>query len=127
MDGTSGSAQARAVLGEEYPALLERLRNLLERGAAASELLDAIVPAVAIALERERRSRRQAIQAKGIADARARGVRLGRVKKEPPENFRYILDLLEQKKINVEQAALICGCGVSTFYRMKRELAAEEN
>lgn len=105
MENSRGHTQVRALLGEEYPAVLERLRALLERGASAPELLDALTPAVVNALERERRSRRHAVQAKGIADAKARGVRLGRARKEPPENFRYILDLLEQKKINVEQAA----------------------
>lgn len=126
MDGTSGSAQARAVLGEEYPALLERLRNLLERGAVASELLDAIVPAVAIALERERRSRRRALQAQGIAEAKARGVRFGSEKIKTPANFRDILEMQLQRKITVKQAARICGCSIKTFYRMKREFVAEK-
>lgn len=126
MDGTSGSAQARAVLGEEYPALLERLRNLLERGAVASELLDAIVPAVAIALERERRSRRRALQAQGIAEAKARGVRFGSEKIQTPANFRDILEMQLQRKITVKQAARICGCSIKTFYRMKREFVAEK-
>ncbi len=126
MDGTSGSAQTRAVLGEEYPALLERLRNLLERGVVASELLDAIVPAVAIALERERRSRRRALQAQGIAEAKARGVRFGSEKIQTPANFRDILEMQLQRKITVKQAARICGCSIKTFYRMKREFVAEK-
>ena len=112
---------ARALLGEDYPALLERLDGLLDRDASATQLLDDLVPTVAAALEREGRAHRRASQARGIADARARGARLGRTKKALPANFPAVLEMLERRKISAEQAALICGCSTATFYRMKRE------
>ena len=116
---------ARALLGEDYPALLERLDGLLDRDATASQLLDDLVPSVVAALEREGRPHRRAAQAQGIADARARGARIGRTKKALPANFPSVLELLESRQISAEQAALICGCSTATFYRWKRECETE--
>ncbi len=75
---------------------------------------------------RERRSRRRALQAQGIAETKARGVRFGSEKIKTPANFRDILEMQLQRKITVKQAARICGCSIKTFYRMKREFVAEK-
>ena len=126
MDDSGKLTDAKMLLGEEYPEVLELLRGLLKRGVTTFELMDAFVPAVTAALERRNRSRRHAIQAKGIAAAKARRVRMGRAKIEAPPNFQTVLELLEHGEINVRQAARICGCGVSTFYRMRREFDAKK-
>lgn len=59
-------------------------------------------------------------------DADVRYARFTYNKKEVPPNFQDILGQVKQKKITNAQAARLCGCGTTTFYRMKKEFGAEE-
>ena len=55
-------------------------------------------------------------QAEGIAAAKARGVRFGRIPKPLPGNFHEVYKRWKQKKISVSQAAKECGLPQTTFY-----------
>lgn len=68
--------------------------------------------------ERENIKKRQA---EGIAAAKARGVHMGRPKKEIPPHFQSIVRQLENKELSLAEARERCG-GVSetTFYRWRR-------
>ena len=118
---------ARTILGEDYPAILEMMENLLARPISAPELLDVLTPTILQAVTRERKLRAHAAQAKGIAEARARNITFGRTKIQPPPNFASILELAAERKITREVAAKMCGVGVTTYYRMRRDWLAENN
>lgn len=117
---------AKDLLGEDYSDLLKTLEDLLAKPASAPDLLDVLTPAVSQALTRERKARAHAAQAKGIAEAQARSITFGRPKIQPPPNFASILDLLAERKITHDVAAKMCGVGVRTFYRMRRDWLEEK-
>ena len=56
-------------------------------------------------------------QAEGIAAAKARGVKFGRPKKIPPENFSAVRDAWRAGKISARQAGKILGVSAQTFAR----------
>ena len=60
---------ARTILGEDYPTILEMMENLLARPISAPELLDVLTPTILQAVTRERKLRARAAQARGIAEA----------------------------------------------------------
>jgi len=61
-------------------------------------------------------------QRQGIEAARKRGVRFGRPLKPLPENFWEAVDALKAGKMNLSQAAELCGMPTSSFRdRMKKE------
>lgn len=55
-------------------------------------------------------------QAEGIAAAKARGVRFGRVPKPLPDNFYEVYQQWRVKKLSVSEAAKACGMPQSTFF-----------
>lgn len=65
-------------------------------------------------------------QAQGIASARARGVHLGRPRKERPEQYAAASEAYRAGRLTRAQAAGLCGCGVTTFDKWLREDAAAE-
>lgn len=67
-------------------------------------------------------------QMEGIRKAKEEGKTLGRPRLKEPEGFREVVRLWSQKRMNVHDAAQLCGMGVSTFYRRVNDLrtAAEE-
>ena len=69
--------------------------------------------------ENERRNIRQR-QAEGIAAAKSRGIRFGRLERPVPENFDQIHRQWREKKIPLRQAAAECGLPEGTFYGIAR-------
>lgn len=62
-------------------------------------------------------------QSEGIEAAKKRGVKFGRPKKTPPENFRKTANAWKNRKITLKEAATICKMPVSTFYKKALELS----
>ena len=78
-------------------------------------LSDIVLQVLSFVAENERVNIRQR-QAKGIAAAKARGVRFGRPPKPLPENFYAVYRRWKGKEISVQQAARECGLPCSTFH-----------
>lgn len=92
-----------------------RDKNLI--GTLISDIFLQVLSFVA---ENERTTIRQR-QAEGIAAAKARGVRFGRVPKHLPENFHDVYQRWKRKELTIEQAAAECGMAKSTFYDKARK------
>ena len=60
-------------------------------------------------------------QLDGIAAAKAKGVKFGRPRVEPPDNFAEIVSVLESKAITTREAIKRSGMTEATFYRRLRE------
>ena len=60
-------------------------------------------------------------QMDGIAAAKAKGVKFGRPRVEPPENFPEIVNALENKAITAKEAIKQSGMAEATFYRRLRD------
>lgn len=60
-------------------------------------------------------------QMAGIAAAKEKGVRFGRSRVEPPDNFPEIVDALENKEITAKEAIRQSRLAEATFYRRLRE------
>ena len=87
-----------------------RDKNLI--GTLVSDIFLQVLSFVA---ENERTTIRQR-QAEGIAAAKARGVRFGRVPEPLPDNFHEIYQRWKRKELTIEQAAEQCGMAKSTFF-----------
>lgn len=74
-------------------------------------------------MEAEARKQKQQL---GIEMARKNGISLGRPKIEEPEDFNSIMEAWERKEMKAEEAARLCGMGVSTFYRRVRNKSRQE-
>ena len=59
-------------------------------------------------------------QMDGIAAAKERGVKFGRPKIQPPENFEKIIHALKNKTITAKEAIWLSGLSEATFYRRMR-------
>lgn len=82
-------------------------------------LSDIVLQVLSFVAENERINIRQR-QAEGIAAAKARGVRFGRVPKPLPPNFRTVYQRWKHGEITGTAAAKECGMPLSTFrYRAK--------
>ena len=93
-----------------------RERNLV--GTLMSDIVLALLSYVA---ENERVNIRQR-QAEGIAAAKARGVKFGRLQVPLPENFDEVCKQWREKKLTLKQAAKACGLAESTFFDKARAL-----
>lgn len=60
-------------------------------------------------------------QMDGIAEAKAKGIKFGRPRVEPPDNFSEIVNALENKVITTKEAMQQSGMAEATFYRRLRE------
>lgn len=60
-------------------------------------------------------------QLDGIAAAKAKGIKFGRPRVEPPDNFSEIVNALENKVITTKEAMQQSGMAEATFYRRLRE------
>jgi len=60
-------------------------------------------------------------QLDGIAAAKAKGVKFGRPRVEPPGDFAEIVNALEKKTITAKEAIQQSGMAEATFYRRLRE------
>lgn len=105
---------------EAYSSLVTEASALIRGGETPEAIADILIRRISAALEEHRRSRRKAVQAEGIARAKASGVHMGRHRKEPPPFFPQVLEQVREGRITVEAAAKLCGIGIRTFYRMKK-------
>lgn len=76
---------------------------------------DIVLQVLAFVAENERENIRQR-QAKGIAAAKARGVRFGRPAKPLPENFAAVRAAWLAGEITLKEATEACNMPKSTFY-----------
>ena len=60
-------------------------------------------------------------QMDGIAAAKAKGIKFGRPRVEPPDKFSEIVNALENKVITTKEAMQQSGMAEATFYRRLRE------
>ena len=60
-------------------------------------------------------------QQEGIAAAKAKGIKFGRPRVEPPDNFAEIVNAFEKKTITSKEAIQQSGLAEDTFYRRLRE------
>ena len=60
-------------------------------------------------------------QMDGIAAAKAKGIKFGRPRVEPPDNFSEIVNALENKVITTKEAMRQSGMAEAIFYRRLRE------
>ena len=60
-------------------------------------------------------------QMDGIAAAKAKGIKFGRPRVEPPDNFSEIVNALENKVITTKEAMRQSDMAEATFYRRLRE------
>ncbi|MCL2350526.1 MAG: recombinase family protein [Defluviitaleaceae bacterium] len=104
--------------GVEFVSLKEHIDTTTPTGRFMLTVLGAVSE-----LEREYILERQA---EGIAAAKARGVKLGRPIKEPPENFVEIVKLWEHKEISFKEVLERTGLKQATFYNRLRELKEKQ-
>ena len=78
-------------------------------------IADLVLQVLSFAAENERDAIRQR-QAEGITAAKARGVQLGRPRRELPENFERIRKEWRGKRLTLHSAAQACGMPETTFY-----------
>jgi len=88
-------------------------------------IADLVLQILSFVAQSERESIKKR-QAEGISAARARGVRLGRPIKKPPENFRELVRAWEHGKLTLSDVLEQSGLKVATFYRRLRELRVEK-
>ena len=60
-------------------------------------------------------------QMDGIAEAKAKGIKFGRPRVEPPDNFSEIVNAVENKVTTTKEAMQQSGMAEATFYRRLRE------
>lgn len=89
----------------------------IRKDALASAGLGKETVALLMRISRDGKEERRQRQARGIAAARARGVRLGRPEAEMPEDFGRIVTEWESKRISLEGALRLCGISRATFFR----------
>ncbi|MCQ2431615.1 MAG: recombinase family protein [Clostridia bacterium] len=88
-------------------------------------LADIVLQVLSFVAENERVNIRQR-QAEGIAAAKARGVRFGRLRRPLPVNFREVFLLWKGKRISGTEAAMRCGMAIATF-RYRADIYEKEN
>ena len=91
-------------------------------------LSDIVLQVLSFVSENERNMIRQR-QAEGIAAAKARGVKFGRPILPLPENFDEAYVEWISRRLNLADAAALCGMAISTFYnkaRKRRDEVGEE-
>lgn len=127
-------------LGRNYAEILEEWRCITKKKGAdivvldmplldtrrgkdlmGTFLSDIVLQVLSFVAENERFNIRQR-QAEGIAAARARGVHLGRPKKQLPRGFRSQCKRWKAGEISAAEAAENCGMARATFYAKAREL-----
>ncbi len=86
-----------------------------EKNLLGTFISDLVLTLLSYLAENERVNIHQR-QAEGIAAAKARGVRFGRVPNPLPDNFYEVYQRWKMKKISVSQAAQECGMPQSTFF-----------
>lgn len=83
-------------------------------------LSDIVLQVLSFVAENERTNIRQR-QAEGIAAAKAKGVKFGRLPKPLPHNFHEVHRTWRAKKMMLKQAAEACNMSAGTFYDKARK------
>ena len=121
-------------LGRNYEEILEQWRHITKeiqadirvldmplldtsnhRDLTGTLIADIVLQLLSYVAETERENIRQR-QAEGIAEAKKKGVRLGRPPTPLPENFQQVRLDWRSKKLTLQQAADACSMPVATFY-----------
>lgn len=79
-------------------------------------ICDLVLQILSYVAQTERESIRKR-QAEGIAAAKARGVHMGRPKKEKPSNFDAVKQQYQNNEINLDIGAKLVGVSIATFIR----------
>jgi len=77
-------------------------------------IADLVLQLLSFVAQKERENIRQR-QAEGIAAAKARGVRFGRLPDQLPEDFDMLVRLWKDKALTTTEAARLCGMARSSF------------
>lgn len=88
-------------------------------------IADLVLQILSFVAHSERENIRQR-QAEGIAAAKAKGVRFGRPIKNPPTNFRHLINQWECGKLSLSELLAESGLKEATFYRRLREYRLSE-
>lgn len=91
-----------------------------EKDLIGTLLADVVLQLLSYVAETERKFIRQR-QVEGIAAAKRRGVRFGRIPIQKPDNYPEILALWKQHEISARKAAKILGISHYTFLRWVQE------
>ena len=83
-------------------------------------IADVVLQLLAFMAQSERESIRKR-QAEGIFAAKLRGVRFGRPKKKPPENFNALVEKWERGEIKTSEILKMCKMSRSTFYEKAKK------
>ncbi|MGN1165622.1 MAG: recombinase family protein [Lachnospiraceae bacterium] len=133
-------------LGRNYGEILEQWRKITKEIGADIEVLDMpllntnsmhenltgvfisdlVLQILAYVAETERSFIKQR-QAEGIAAAKARGVKFGRIQSEMPEDFEKYYKMWGEGKISTRKAAEELHISHSTFYRRCREKSVKKS
>ncbi|MBQ9257110.1 MAG: recombinase family protein [Acidaminococcaceae bacterium] len=133
-------------LGRNYSEILEQWHNITKRKNADIVVLDMpllntrlshdnltgrflsdiVLQILSYVAETERHNIRKR-QAEGIAAAKAKGVRIGRPKRDLPENFHKIALMIQNKEITYRQGAKKLGVSHSWLYQAVASQKQEVN
>lgn len=130
-------------LGRNYDEVLEQWRILTkqkgvdivvldmplldtrkEKDLLGTLIADLVLSLLSYVSENERCAIRQR-QREGIAAAKAKGVKFGRPPKSLPEDFEQVYLRWKKKEITGNEAASLCDCSRTTFYRKTKCLEKE--
>ncbi len=89
-------------------------------------IADLVLQILSFAAQNERESIRKR-QAEGIAAAKARGVKLGRPKKQVPECFGKLVKKWERKELSFKEVLSMRAVSEAAFYRRLREYRLRKN
>lgn len=128
-------------LGRNYNEVLEQWRILTKkkgvdvyvidmplldtrqkRDLLGSFIADVVLQVLSFVAEEERKNIKTR-QSEGIAAAKARGVRFGRVPDPLPANFDVVVTSWWRREISLNKAAKMCGMATTTFYNKALENA----
>jgi len=93
------------------------------RDLTGTRIADIVLQLLSYVAETERKLIRQR-QAEGIAAAKARGVKFGRVALEKPANYYSVLEDWKSGKISARRAAGLLAVSHTTFLKWTREQQA---
>ena len=97
-------------------------KSHFQTGAIAAD----IVQQVFNHLNQMEKNHRHKLQADGIAVSKAKGVKFGRPRKEPPENFGELISSWEQGKMSLAELLEETGIKESTFYSLLQGYRKEQ-
>lgn len=88
-------------------------------------IADLVLQILSFVAQSERENIRKR-QAEGIYAAKMRGVKFGRPKINPPDNFEKIVSNYKEGTVSLDAALKSCQMSKSTFYRRMRDIDSQE-